>query len=310
MGLIVNGKPFDPYHHHSRKRLGHRHTPISRLALFRNAYASVRFRILTHREYISKYSLLLVVSLFIFSLSALYLNSASYRDHSNESSISIRLPHIIVPPPPHRVPVQLPIFASHDILNHTRQRRRPGKDTLLSRPPKSPTSPLSAATPRKAAAPSIKNNNSTSTENRRNCKWEQYGNWPYVSEYPHFLSPHRRKLLYLKTPKSSSSTTAHILQRYTNRSGLLVGYPDFAANEWTFQTRDSLRAALKRSGKSELDALVSHLVYEKAWVDEVLNTKNNNISRPFRVTSVRDPVSRSWSMYTHGKSECLKVWSR
>jgi len=49
---------------------------------------------------------------------------------------------------------------------------------------------------------------------------------PYSSEFPGHLSPYRRKLLYVKNPKSSSSTIAHILQRYTSREGLIVGYPN------------------------------------------------------------------------------------
>jgi len=136
------------------------------------------------------------------------------------------------------------------------------------------------------------------------CRWAKYADWPYPSEFSGLLSPYRRKLLYVKTPKTSSSTTAHILQRYTSREGLIVGYPNFAGNEWVFKSESSLHDALMRQRVSGFDALVSHIIYRKQAVDEVLGTGGNTtIERPFRVTSVRNPLNRSWSMYMHGISK-------
>lgn len=169
---------------------------------------------------------------------------------------------------------------------------------------KSPVSPATITTPKTRNEAYAQKPNSTG-----GCRWAQYVDWPYVSQFPGLLSPHRRKLLYVKTPKSSSSTTAHILQRYTSREGLIVGYPNFARNEWTFQTERSLRATVTRRNVSEVDALVSHIIYRRPTVDSVLGISDNagvnkqRPSRPFRMTSVRDPVVRSWSMYAHGAAD-------
>lgn len=147
--------------------------------------------------------------------------------------------------------------------------------------------------------PNTKNNIDFNTSTAvSSCKWAQYADWPYQTEFTGLLSPYRRKLLYVKTPKSSSSTTAHVLQRYTSREGLVVGYPNFAGNEWTFKSERSLHDALMRQKVSEFDALVSHIIYRKSVLENILGAK-----RPFRVTSVRDPLKRSWSMYMHGISK-------
>jgi len=271
MPLKVNGKPFKPFK-------------------FRSASRSLK-----SLKSIPRYTVALAVSVLLFSLSTLFLRSTSYKAYAvrtinggGNSNHNSNIPDSSNPPRPP------PPTASHRKASH------PQKITLL---PQSPPTPNHNNNNNHAAPP---REHDSSKHKRNFCKWEKYAKWPYVDEYRHLLSPYRRKLLYVKTPKSSSSTTAHLLQRYTNRSGLLVGYPDFAANEWTFQSHDSLRSALKRSAQgsksgknpTELDALVSHIVYNKTWVDDILNSK-----RPFRVTSVREPISRSWSMYTHGKSD-------
>lgn len=135
------------------------------------------------------------------------------------------------------------------------------------------------------------------------CKWGKYANWPYTDEF-HSLSPLRKKLLYIKTPKSSSSTIAHILQRYTTREGMVVGYPNFKHDQWTLETKEHYENALHRASVKKLDAIVSHIVYNNKLVENVLGTE-----RPFRVTSLREPTARSWSMYLHGVEYNLAEFS-
>lgn len=141
---------------------------------------------------------------------------------------------------------------------------------------------------------------------QNSCKWAKYRSWPYTDEF-HTLSPYRHKLMYVKTPKSSSSTIAHILQRYTTRQGLVVGYPDFEHDEWTFKTTEMLTEAAERASigpGQHLDALVSHIFFNSSAVDETLGTK-----RAFRITSVREPIARSWSMFLHGLERNLSEFS-
>ncbi len=129
------------------------------------------------------------------------------------------------------------------------------------------------------------------------CKYEKYDNWPFIDEFP-YLNEKRNKLLYVKTPKSASSTISHILQRYTTRHNLSVAYPDFENDKWVLlDESDGMDAKLRAVGetRSEVDALVSHVVYNSTWVNKLLGT-----DRPFRITSVRDPMARSWSMFLHG----------
>jgi len=52
----------------------------------------------------------------------------------------------------------------------------------------------------------------------------------------------------------------------------------------------------------EFDALVSHIIYRKGTVDNVLGVSGGSVDRSFRVTSVREPLRRTWSMYMHGVS--------
>lgn len=166
-----------------------------------------------------------------------------------------------------------------------------------------PTATTTSSTTPVEPASSAKETAATPT-----CKWVKYAKWPYVDEFPH-LSPLRHKLLYIKTPKSSSSTIAHLMQRYTTREGLVVGYPDHARDEWTLDSKESFEAALKRANvpprnEKSVDAICSHIVYRKQSVDKLLGTK-----RPFRVTSIREPVARSWSMFLHGLAYNLTDFS-
>lgn len=129
------------------------------------------------------------------------------------------------------------------------------------------------------------------------CKYGKYANWPFIEEFPK-LDERRNKLLYIKTPKSASSTISHILQRYTTRENLSVAYPDFEHDSWVLLDEEQGMEAKSRAvgaNRDEVDALVSHVVYNSTWVNKMLGT-----DKPFRITSVRDPLARSWSMFLHG----------
>lgn len=140
----------------------------------------------------------------------------------------------------------------------------------------------------------------------RSCKWSKYADWPYTNDLPR-LNPLRRKLVYVKNPKTSSSTVAHILQRYTSRNGMKVAYPDFARNIFTLNDETHAVTAKRLAGvpaHANLDAIVSHMVYNSTWVHALLGT-----ARPFRITSVRDPVPHAWSMYLHGSSRNMTAFT-
>lgn len=137
----------------------------------------------------------------------------------------------------------------------------------------------------------------------RTCAWSKYADWPYVPESK--LSPYRKKLIYIKTPKSSSSTVAHILQRWTYRHAMVLGYPTFSGLDFTLETDEEVRRSVERAGVKHVDAFVSHMVYNASSIQRALG-----VDRPFRIASLREPVARSWSMFLHGMAWNLSEFTR
>ncbi len=261
-------------------------------------------RFVTRLAFLPRVLVLLIAVLTLFPL--LY----SYSGH--RFSINIQSTLDSAPPRSHRYSVSRPLADQIAELDSSTSAKQHSSDSneATKLPPSvtvhSPTTPTESesvtksSNALKAEAPPAKIDTPISAPS---CKWAKYSDWPYTNEFNR-LSPLRKKLLYIKTPKSSSSTIAHILQRYTTREGMVVGYPDFKRDQWTLETPEHYDNALERASVKHLDAIVSHIVYNRTTVADILGT-----DRPFRVTSLREPVARSWSMYLHGITHNLSEFS-
>jgi len=127
------------------------------------------------------------------------------------------------------------------------------------------------------------------SDRESDCRWAAYADFPRYDSKPQVPA----KLLYVKVPKSGSTTITGLLTRYAVRHNLRPLKPHPSA---VFQDdaviQESLRVSNTRA--EDVDALISHILYNETMVRQYLGP------RPFRIGSVRDPVDRWMSAYTYG----------
>lgn len=85
---------------------------------------------------------------------------------------------------------------------------------------------------------------------------------------------------------------------------MVVGEPTYLNDDFTLGTEEQVRSAVERAGVEHVDAFLSHIVYNQTVVEHALG-----VVRPFRVASLREPVSRSWSMFLHGISKNMAAFT-
>eukprot|EP00179_Madagascaria_erythrocladioides_P006499 CAMPEP_0198310832 /NCGR_PEP_ID=MMETSP1450-20131203/2749_1 /TAXON_ID=753684 ORGANISM="Madagascaria erythrocladiodes, Strain CCMP3234" /NCGR_SAMPLE_ID=MMETSP1450 /ASSEMBLY_ACC=CAM_ASM_001115 /LENGTH=411 /DNA_ID=CAMNT_0044013681 /DNA_START=199 /DNA_END=1434 /DNA_ORIENTATION=- len=122
------------------------------------------------------------------------------------------------------------------------------------------------------------------------CEWRKYAGLTAGDD----AAEEVRKILYVKVPKTGSSTVSTLLHYFAQRRGLSVPNVMFISNEGT------LRTAMQEEKLQQVDILASHLRYNDSMAAQFLGES------PFRLATVRAPAARYLSAFWHARQKDLQ----
>jgi len=123
------------------------------------------------------------------------------------------------------------------------------------------------------------------------CKWSQYAD---IAQHPLRSATKAEKILYIKVPKTGSSTVSSLLWRYARRHDMRM------LKLASVHSEDEAVQAMSDANFDEVDVLASHLRYDTRMVGKFLG------GSAFRIASVRDPLSRLYSAFGYAWERHVK----